>query len=177
MTDILSVPVLGGGSGPKLLWGTGTPESAVTAPVGSLFHRSDGGAGSTLYRKESGAGNTGWVAVSNLASKAVTVSAPTNAEKIVLFFTTVALTLSQIRSVLIGSATPSVTFSIRYGTDVSGSGTEVVTSGITVTSTTTGLSTTSFTNGTVPADNFVWLTTSAKSGTVDQFAASLIYQG
>lgn len=42
--------------------GTGTPEGNVTAPVGSLFTRTDGGAGSTLYVKESGAGNTGWVA-------------------------------------------------------------------------------------------------------------------
>lgn len=42
--------------------GTGTPEGAVTAPVGSLFTRTDGGASTTLYVKESGAGNTGWVA-------------------------------------------------------------------------------------------------------------------
>ena len=41
--------------------GAGTPEAAVTAPVGSLFSRTDGGAGTTLYVKESGAGNTGWV--------------------------------------------------------------------------------------------------------------------
>lgn len=42
--------------------GAGTPEAAVTAPVGSLFTRTDGGANTTLYVKESGAGNTGWVA-------------------------------------------------------------------------------------------------------------------
>jgi hypothetical protein len=48
----------------SLIWrtGTGTPEGAVTAPVGSLFTRTDGGAGTTLYVKETGAGNTGWVA-------------------------------------------------------------------------------------------------------------------
>lgn len=40
--------------------GTGSPEGVVTAPVGSLFLRTDGGAGTTLYIKESGAGNTGW---------------------------------------------------------------------------------------------------------------------
>ena len=47
-----------------LIWrtGTGTPQSVVTAPVGSLFTRTDGGANTTLYVKESGAGNTGWVA-------------------------------------------------------------------------------------------------------------------
>ena len=42
--------------------GTGTPEGAVTAPVGSLFSRTDGGAGTVFYVKESGSGNTGWVA-------------------------------------------------------------------------------------------------------------------
>lgn len=42
--------------------GTGTPESVVTAPVGSLFLRLDGGATTTLYVKTSGAGNTGWTA-------------------------------------------------------------------------------------------------------------------
>lgn len=43
-------------------WGTGTPEGAVTAPVGSTFRRTDGGAGTTFYVKESGSGNTGWAA-------------------------------------------------------------------------------------------------------------------
>jgi hypothetical protein len=42
--------------------GTGTPEGAVTAPVGSLYTRTDGGASTTLYVKETGTGNTGWVA-------------------------------------------------------------------------------------------------------------------
>jgi hypothetical protein len=47
--------------GSAIFSGTGTPEAAVTAPVGSLFLRTDGGAGTSLYVKESGAGNTGWV--------------------------------------------------------------------------------------------------------------------
>lgn len=42
--------------------GAGTPEAVVTAVVGSLFTRTNGGAGTTLYIKESGTGNTGWVA-------------------------------------------------------------------------------------------------------------------
>jgi hypothetical protein len=48
-------------TGPKINSGTGTPEGAITASVGSLFMRTDGGAGTSLYVKESGAGNTGWV--------------------------------------------------------------------------------------------------------------------
>lgn len=41
--------------------GSGTPEGVVTAPVGSLFSRTDGGAGTSLYVKQTGTGNTGWV--------------------------------------------------------------------------------------------------------------------
>lgn len=48
--------------GPKILAGAGTPEAAITAPIGSLYLRTDGGAGTSHYVKESGAGNTGWVA-------------------------------------------------------------------------------------------------------------------
>jgi len=40
----------------------GSPEGVVTAPVGSLYSRRDGGTGTTLYVKESGSGNTGWTA-------------------------------------------------------------------------------------------------------------------
>lgn len=45
-----------------VLFGTGTPEGAVTAPVGALYTRSDGGVSTTLYVKTSGTGNTGWTA-------------------------------------------------------------------------------------------------------------------
>lgn len=51
-----------GPAGPGVLSGTGSPEGVVTATVGKLYTRDDGGAGTTLYVKESGAGNTGWVA-------------------------------------------------------------------------------------------------------------------
>lgn len=46
----------------QIIPGAGSPEGVVTAPVGYLYLRSDGGAGTTLYVKESGTGNTGWVA-------------------------------------------------------------------------------------------------------------------
>ena len=42
--------------------GTGSPEGVITATVGTLYRRTDGGANTTLYVKESGTGNTGWVA-------------------------------------------------------------------------------------------------------------------
>lgn len=51
---------MGGG----VIWGTcvGSPNTVVTAPVGSMLTDTSGGAGTTLYVKESGTGNTGWAA-------------------------------------------------------------------------------------------------------------------
>lgn len=56
--DDMADAAMGGG---LILSGSGTPEGAVAAAVGTAFLRSDGGAGTTLYVKESGTGNTGWV--------------------------------------------------------------------------------------------------------------------
>lgn len=49
-------------AGPKIIAGSGAPESSVTAPVGSIYIRTNGGAGTSFYVKESGTGNTGWTA-------------------------------------------------------------------------------------------------------------------
>ncbi|MMZ48455.1 hypothetical protein D1872_101250 [compost metagenome] len=46
----------------NLYSGNGSPEGVVSAPVGSLYRRWDGGANTTLYVKQSGNGNTGWAA-------------------------------------------------------------------------------------------------------------------
>jgi hypothetical protein len=43
-------------------FGSGTPQGVVSAPVGAVYHRTDGGTGTSFYVKESGTGNTGWVA-------------------------------------------------------------------------------------------------------------------
>lgn len=61
-TNTQSVNFRPGSGNPIWTSGTGTPEGAVTAPIGSLFTRTDGGAVTTFYVKESGSGNTGWVA-------------------------------------------------------------------------------------------------------------------
>lgn len=46
----------------RVRFGSGSPEGVVTANVGTLYLRTNGGAGTTLYVKESGTGNTGWAA-------------------------------------------------------------------------------------------------------------------
>lgn len=42
--------------------GSGSPENAIAASIGSIYLRTDGGTGSTFYVKESGTEKTGWVA-------------------------------------------------------------------------------------------------------------------
>lgn len=44
----------------SVLSGAGSPEGVKTAPIGSIYLRTDGGANTCLYVKESGTGNSGW---------------------------------------------------------------------------------------------------------------------
>jgi hypothetical protein len=60
--DTFTASVRPGAGTAKWTSGAGSPEGSVTAVVGSLYTRTDGGAGTTLYIKESGTGNVGWVA-------------------------------------------------------------------------------------------------------------------
>lgn len=48
----------------KIIWksGYGSPEGKISAPIGSLYSRTDGGANSTLYVKENDNGAYGWIA-------------------------------------------------------------------------------------------------------------------
>lgn len=109
-------------------------------------------------------------------SKAITVKSPTNAEDISMFFSDPAITVTKMVAVLVGSSTPSVTWTVRHSTDRNATGNEVVTGGTTTTSTTTGSVVTSFNDATIPATSFVWLETTAKSGTVTELHLTIFYR-
>ncbi len=57
-----------GSTGVSLQAGTGEPDAAIAAPVGSLFLRTDGVKGATLYVKEAGDDDMGWVAAGATAA-------------------------------------------------------------------------------------------------------------
>lgn len=63
-TIILQKPVIIRGAtninGITIFTGNGSPEGVITANIGSIYLRLNGGSGSTLYVKESGTGKTGW---------------------------------------------------------------------------------------------------------------------
>ena len=111
----------------------------------------------------------------NYLIKAISIEDPSDSEDITLFFTDDAITVSQMNAVLLGSSTPSVTWTIRHGTDRSATGAEVVTSGTTTTSTSTGSEVTSFNDATIVAGSWVWVETTAQSGTVDEINISIEY--
>ena len=113
----------------------------------------------------------GW----EIQTKAITVESPTNTEDISIFYTDVAITIEKMTAVLRGSATPSVTWTIRHNSDRSAAGTEVVTGGTATTNTTTGEQVTVFNDATIPAGSFVWLETTAQSGTVDTLHITIKY--
>lgn len=64
----LSTNISGDTESVRVFTGVGTPEASVTAGVGSLYMRTDGGSDTSVYRKESGSANTGWVAIKAPAS-------------------------------------------------------------------------------------------------------------
>jgi hypothetical protein len=121
------------------------------------------------------AGDPGATGATGPASpKAITVINPTTSEKIPLFYTSTAITISHVESLVAGTS-PSVTFNIRHNADFSTTGTQLISGGVTTTNTTTGTATTTFDNPSVTGGSFVWLTTTATAGTVDQFHVTVLF--
>jgi hypothetical protein len=112
----------------------------------------------------------------SLLTKGVTVESPTNAEDITMWFTDKAITVHQINAVVRGT-TPSVTIQVRHSTDRSAAGNAILTSAQAITGQTTGSEFTSgsFSDATIPAGSWVWLETTAQSGTVDELNVTLSY--
>jgi hypothetical protein len=103
--------------------------------------------------------------------KSITIENPTGAEKVTIFFAKNAITLVQITGVLRGSSTPSVTYQLKYGTDPSGAGTQIISDSVT---STTAADTNANTTA-IAAGNFIWLETSAKSGSVTELHVTMNY--
>lgn len=108
-------------------------------------------------------------------SKSVLVENPINTEDLSLFFTDKAITITKIRPILVGSASPSVTWTLRHATDRSVVGTEVINIGTTTTEVTTGIDIISFDDSTIIANSHIWFESTAKSGTVKSINLTIFY--
>lgn len=117
-----------------------------------------------------------WINVANerLKSKTISILNPTTSENVTVMFADVAKTITRIIAVCRGT-TPSRTWTLRKATDRSATGTEVVTGGTVTTNTTTGALITSFNSAAIGASNFLWLTTTAGSGTVTELSITIEY--
>lgn len=117
-------------------------------------------------------GDATWT-TATIAPKNQVIENPTASENMFYFRTDVAITITSVTAVLVGSGSPSVTYQINFGTDRT-SGTNVYTSGQTVTSTTTGTAASGVNDATIPAGSWVWTTTSAATD-VTQLNLSITY--
>ena len=106
-------------------------------------------------------------------SKGFTVELPRASENIAVWYVTTAIIISEIRAVLVGSGSPSVTWRLRHDTDRSDTGT-LIKSKVT-TNTTTGDEITSFDDDTVPAGSFIFFKTTAMSGNVEEISLTIDY--
>ena len=109
-------------------------------------------------------------------TKNISVEDPTSTEDIGWFRTSIAITVTDMRAVLRGSATPSVTISgITHDPDRNAIGNNVVTSGVEITSVNLAQQPPLEGDVTIPADSWIWFETEAQSGTVDELLVSIIY--
>jgi hypothetical protein len=99
---------------------------------------------------------------------------PTATEDIGLPRFSVPVTITKVVGVLTGDYT-SVTINPKFSTDRSAAGTALLNAATAITSTTTGTVITSFGDATIPADSFLWLETTAKTGTAGNLELHFYY--
>lgn len=103
-----------------------------------------------------------------IGPKSVTIKYPTGADDVTLFFVNAEVTVNEVTASIRGALSPTITFDLRYGSSPTDSGTSIVSSVVS-----NSVTLTSFSNATIPANSYVRLLTSSKSGEVDELAISL----
>lgn len=171
-----SLEVTGSITGSLLGTASYVTASSVYGPYGSDSILSASYAVTAAFALNAGSGGSGGGGTSYpVTSTGISIADPTSAEDITLLYTSASVTIQAVEGVVRGSATPTVTVTLRYDADRNATGTAIV-SAQSVSSTTTGNNLTLTANTTVPAFNFVWLETTATSGTVNELFVGLLYR-
>jgi len=108
-------------------------------------------------------------------SKAITIEDPTGSEDITIFYTKVAITITSVEAVIIGTTNVSG-IQIHHSTDRSAAGNTLFSSAKTVSNATNGDDLTGFNDATVDAASFIWLETSGISGTPNELHLTIYYR-
>ena len=103
--------------------------------------------------------------------KSVTIENPGGAENAVLWFTDRSIQIEWVRAIIKDGT--NITWTLKHGATLA-SGTEFVTSG--TTTTTAGSLVSSFDSPNVPQDSYIWLETSAVTGTPTQLNITISYR-
>jgi phage baseplate assembly protein gpV len=101
-----------------------------------------------------------------LLPQTLRLSSPSGNSKVPILRAANNLRLRRVDVLLVGSS-PAILCSLRIGADLSASGAEVLSGGIAASNTTTGQTVTSFDVDTLPAESWLWLETSAASGSIE----------
>ena len=105
--------------------------------------------------------------------KSFSLDNPSSSEDVGLWYWPVSATITAVRCVMVGGS--SYPFTLRYGTDRNGAGSQVINGGTSCTSTTTGTMVTGL-SVSVAAGNWFWLETSGTpSGTVNNLLVTVVY--
>lgn len=142
---------------------SGTTWTFFAPPTGMTAWISD----EAVYRMWNGSAWIDPTLSSRVVSKSITIANPTSGLNVTMFEADKGYTITKLSAVLIGSSSPSITWTVKKGSNRT-SGTEVVTSGTTTTTTTTRQDTTSFNSATIASGDQVWLESTAMSGTVTE---------
>jgi hypothetical protein len=120
-------------------------------------------------------GNGSWT--QKTFQKSWVLESPTSSENFGAITFPFAVTVDSVRAVLRGSATPSVTINFAHGLDRDGTGAvNLFSSGQTITSTTKGNRLATFNDATLAACEWIWLTSSAQSGTVNELNVTVYFK-
>ena len=106
-------------------------------------------------------------------SRSVTIADPVATDDATLFFTPVAITITDVRSHITG--TTNVVFNVGHAATRTGTQLDVFTSDITLTSTAGQSNNSGFSDATIPANSWVWLEVVSVSGTPTWFHGTIIY--
>ena len=157
-----------GDTGQGVQGDTGIGDTGQTGDTGQGV-QGDTGVGDTGVQ-----GDTGATGASASYLYSITVEDPADDENICMGFTFVAITVQEIQAVVVGTS-PSVTIDPSHSTDRSAAGNDILNVPVAITNTTTGQNLAAFDDATIPQDSWIWLLTTAQTGTVTELTVTIRY--